>query len=162
MYCPNCGSDNKKTQNYCRFCGLNLVEIARSLKNQLAFGEKAYALKKSDKLKRILSKTSVVLVAASFIGLVLVLLVDRSYLGLLAQYSLGIFLLLQVLSFVIDKVSENTVNKQNPARAEYSVTQFESKETAKLLEDKPFEPIGSIVENSTELLPVENKTRKFE
>ena len=162
MYCPNCGSDNKKTQNYCRFCGLNLVEIAKSLKNQLAFGEKAYALKKSDKLKRILSKTSVVLVTASFIGLIFVLLFDRSYLGLLAQYSLGVFLLLQLLRFVIDKVSENIVNKQNSAPADYSVRQFESKETRNLLEDKPFEPAASVVENSTELLHIENKTRKFD
>ncbi len=42
------------------------------------------------------------------------------------------------------------------------VEQFESKETAKLLEEKSFEPAPSVVENSTELFPVENKTRKFE
>lgn len=162
MYCPNCGSDNKKTQNYCRFCGLNLVETAKSLKTQLAFGEKACALKKSDNLKRVLSNTSVVLVTASFIGLILVLLFDRSYLGLLAQYSLGIFMLLQLLRFVIDKVGENIVNRQNPVAADDSVRQFESKKTGKLIEEKPFEPFGSVVENSTELLAVENKTRKFE
>lgn len=162
MYCPNCGSDNTKHQNFCRFCGLNLVDTAQSLKLQLAFGEKAVSLKNSDKLRRILSKTSVGLVTASFIGLILVLLIDRSYLGLLAQYSLGIFMLLQLSRFVIDKFSENIVNKQNPVPAENSAAQFESKETNRLLEEKPFAPIGSVVENSTELLHVENKTRKFE
>jgi len=33
---------------------------------------------------------------------------------------------------------------------------------ARRLEEKPFEPIPSIVENSIDLLPVENRTLKFE
>jgi hypothetical protein len=41
------------------------------------------------------------------------------------------------------------------------VERFESKETAKLLEEKPFGAVPSVIENSTELFPVENKTRKL-
>ena len=37
----------------------------------------------------------------------------------------------------------------------------EAKNTDKLLEEKPFEPVQSVTENSTELLLVENKTRKI-
>ncbi|HEX8564228.1 MAG TPA: hypothetical protein VF648_01070 [Pyrinomonadaceae bacterium] len=36
----------------------------------------------------------------------------------------------------------------------------DKKETGKLLEEKPFEPVQSIAENSTELLSIENKTKK--
>ncbi len=38
----------------------------------------------------------------------------------------------------------------------------EKQDTAKLLEEKPFEPVGSVTENSTELLFVENKTTKLQ
>ncbi|HEX8267017.1 MAG TPA: hypothetical protein VF596_16565 [Pyrinomonadaceae bacterium] len=37
----------------------------------------------------------------------------------------------------------------------------DKKDTGKLLEEKPFEPIQSVTENSTELLSVENKTQKI-
>jgi hypothetical protein len=37
----------------------------------------------------------------------------------------------------------------------------EPKDTGKLLEEKPFEPIPSVVENTTELLYTKNKTQKF-
>ncbi|MCA1622464.1 MAG: hypothetical protein LC778_01455 [Acidobacteria bacterium] len=37
----------------------------------------------------------------------------------------------------------------------------EAKNTGKLLEEKRFEPIPSVTENSTELLFVENETRKI-
>ncbi|HEX9930321.1 MAG TPA: hypothetical protein VGB02_17430 [Pyrinomonadaceae bacterium] len=36
----------------------------------------------------------------------------------------------------------------------------DKKDTGKLLEEKPFEPVQSVTENSTELLSVENKTKK--
>ncbi len=37
----------------------------------------------------------------------------------------------------------------------------EAKDTGKLLEEKTFEPVQSVTENSTELLLVENKTQKI-
>ncbi|HEX8399918.1 MAG TPA: hypothetical protein VF644_20980 [Pyrinomonadaceae bacterium] len=37
----------------------------------------------------------------------------------------------------------------------------DKKDTGKLLEEKPFEPVQSVTENSTELLSVENKTQKI-
>jgi Na+-translocating ferredoxin:NAD+ oxidoreductase RnfG subunit len=48
--------------------------------------------------------------------------------------------------------------KMNPA---LSTELSKAPETGKLLEEKPFEPISSVAENSTELLFVENKTTKI-
>ncbi len=48
--------------------------------------------------------------------------------------------------------------KINPARSDELI---EAKDTGKLLEEKHFEPVPSVTENSTELLLVENKTRKI-
>ena len=38
---------------------------------------------------------------------------------------------------------------------------IEPKNTINLLEEKPFEPAASVTENSTELLFIENKTKKL-
>jgi hypothetical protein len=37
----------------------------------------------------------------------------------------------------------------------------EPKNTAKLLEEKPFEPVASVTENSTQLLYTKNKTKEL-
>lgn len=162
MFCPNCGANNNKKQNYCRFCGLNLQDTAKSLTNQIIFGEDSKSLKKLSFIKRVIDFTSTALIGMLIVGIAVYLfLFDPKFGKDLIKISLGIFFLLKTIQEIIGYFQRRAriENKRfEPMEAE----KFESKETAKLLEEKPFEPVPSVVENSTELFPIENKTRKFE
>ena len=158
MYCPNCGSDNSKTQNYCRFCGLNLVQTGKSLKSQLAFGERSYRLNKSDRIKRLINQATDVLTIVFFAVLMTIFLLDADYLKTFLTISVAIYFSMQFLKLIVYYWQRSQVRENVAASAK----EFETKETNKLLEDKPFEAIASPVrEDSTRLLHVENKTRKF-
>ncbi|MEJ7861823.1 MAG: hypothetical protein WKF90_09335, partial [Pyrinomonadaceae bacterium] len=60
-------------------------------------------------------------------------------------------------------ISFNQYVKERKAGVNPALTSelTEAKDTGKLLEEKPFELVPSVAENSTELLLVENKTRKI-
>ena len=162
MFCPNCGAGNNRKQNYCRFCGLNLQDAARSLMNQIVFGEDSKSLKQLSSVKRIVDFTSTALVGMLVVGIAAYLFFfDPKFGKDLIKISLGILFLLKTVQEIIGYLQRRA--RSGNKRFEPKVAeQFESKETAKLLEEKPFEPMTSVVENSTELLPIENKARRFE
>jgi hypothetical protein len=70
------------------------------------------------------------------------------------------FGLLSVFFFNYPKLFMN-FDKINPRLAPAESEEV-ANPTNKLLEEKPFEPIPSVTENTTDLLYVENKTRKLE
>ncbi len=71
---------------------------------------------------------------------------------------LFVFGLLAVFFFNYHKlVGGNSVN----TRLSEINEELKAKDTAKLLEVKPFEPIGSVTENSTEFLYTKMKTQKL-
>lgn len=166
MYCPNCGCENSKNQNFCRYCGLNLTDAAKSLKLQLSFGERAYKLQKSDKIKRISNRLNEILLIGLVVGFIAVFLTDIDKTKQFLKISIAVYLLFQIgLWFVNylqkEETKRNVANEIEAGEAVNPV--FETKETTQLLEEKKFEPaLPTITENSTELLLVENKTRKFE
>lgn len=161
MFCPNCGANNNRKQNYCRFCGLNLQETAKSLTNQIVFGEDSKSLKKLSSVKRVVDFTSTALIGMLVVGIAAYLFFfDPKFGKDLIKISLGVFFLLKTIQEIIgyfQRRARSGNQRFEPNRVERS----ESKETAKLLEEKPFEPVPSVIENSTELFPVESKTRKL-
>jgi len=162
MFCPNCGANNNKKQNYCRFCGLNLQDTTKSLMNQIVFGEDSKSLKKLSSVKRVVDFTSTALIGMLIVGIAAYLFFfDPKFGKDLIKISLGIFFLLKTIQEIIGYF-QRRARSENKRIEPKAAEQFESKETAKLLEEKPFEPVPSVVENSTELFPIENKTRKFE
>lgn len=163
MFCPNCGANNPKKQNYCRFCGLNLQETTKSLMNQIVFGEDSKRLQTLRPVKRVVDFTSTVLVGALFVGAVAFLFFDQNFGKDLMKVSLGILILFQIVQGAIRYLQRQELSKVESKRFGPSkIEQSESKETAKLLEQKPFEPVPSVIENSTELFPLENKSRNLE
>ena len=161
MFCPNCGANNSKKQNYCRFCGLNLQDTAKSLTNQIVFGEDSKSLKRLSSVKRVVDFTSTALIGMLIVGIAAYLFFfDPKFGKDLIKISLGIFFLLKTIQEIIGYF-QRRARSENKRFEPKVAEQFESKETAKLLEEKPFEPVPSVVENSTELFPVENKTRKL-
>jgi hypothetical protein len=161
MFCPNCGANNYKKQNYCRFCGLNLQETAKSLTNQIIFGEDSKSLKKLSSVKRVVDFTSTAMIGMLVVGIAAYLFFfDPKFGKDLIKISLGVFFLLKTIQEIIGYF-QRRARSGNKRFEPNGVEQFESKETAKLLEEKPFEPVPSVIESSTELFPVENKTRKL-
>lgn len=162
MFCPNCGASNNKKQNYCRFCGLNLQETAKSLINQIVFGEDSKSLKKLSSVKRVVDFTSTALIGMLVVGIAAYLFFfDPKFGKDLIKISLGVFFLLKTIQEIIGYF-QRRARSENKRFEPNRVERPESKETAKLLEEKPFEPVPSVIENSTELFPVESKTRRLE
>lgn len=161
MFCPNCGANNNKKQNYCRFCGLNLQETGKSLMNQIVFGEDSKSLKKLSSVKRVVDFTSTAVIGMLVVGIAIYLFFfDLKFGKDLIKISLGVFFLLKTAQEII-AYFQRRARSENKRFEPNGVEGFESKKTAKLLEEKPFEPVPSVIENSTELLPVENETRKL-
>lgn len=163
MFCPNCGAKNGEEQNYCRFCGLNLQASARSLMDQIVHGDKSDALKKLKAVKRTADIASAVLIAALVIGLVadIFFMVDFSK-GLLI-FIIGLFVLIQIIQgsvgfFQRHDESRSAAQKFASKRPE----NFETRGSAKLLEEMPIEPVASVTESTTRLLPTEKKLNNEE
>jgi hypothetical protein len=72
------------------------------------------------------------------------------------------FIVFAVLSLIFVVFNEDLKEKKAKLNPILKHELAEQKDTAKLLEEKPFEPAASVTENSTELLLVKNRTKKFE
>jgi uncharacterized membrane protein YvbJ len=164
MFCPNCGASNNKKQNYCRFCGLNLRDTAKSLTSQIVFGEDSSLVKSLGSVKRSLDFALAALAGVVIVSAVAYFFFKSGFGKDMMKFGVIIFFLLET---VLGAVGYYQRKERSKARATNKFEQsagerIESKETARLLEEKPFEPLPSVVENTTELLPLENKTRRLE
>jgi hypothetical protein len=163
MYCPNCGASNSKKQNYCRFCGLNLRDAAKSLTNQIVFGEDSDLLKSLSSVKRVIDLASAALAGVLIIYVLAYLFIEPGFGKGVMKVSLGVLFLLKFIQEIIGYYQRKERGKARANKFEQGATaQSGSQAAAKFPEERPFEPVPSVLENSTELLPIENKTRKLE
>jgi len=166
MFCPNCGSNNSTEQKFCRSCGLNLEKSAESLVEQMPNAQNPNLLKQTQQIEKFgnfaLGGFGVVLLTA--VGAIIYFIFSKMILSganVLAGILIIAFFIFAVLSLIFVILNESTKEKKakiNPVLADELTG---AKDTGKLLEEKPFEPVSSVTENSTELLFAENKTRKI-
>ena len=166
MFCPNCGTNNSAEQKFCRSCGINLGVIAESLLLQLTTARDANSSKKERSIENLrnfaLSRIGLALLISVIpliagIFLKVILMDGNIVFGILMIFCAVLAELIMLLICFNQSVKEKKA-KMNPAlTSELSA----AKNTGKLLEQKPFEPVQNVMENSTELLFVENKTRKI-
>jgi len=166
MFCPNCGSNNSTEQKFCRSCGLNLEKSAESLVEQMPNAQNPNLLKQTQQIEKFgnfaLGGFGVVLLTA--VGAIIYFIFSKMILSganVLAGILIIAFFIFAVLSVIFVILNESTKEKKakiNPVLADELTG---GKDTGKLLEEKPFEPVSSVTENSTELLFAENKTRKI-
>ena len=161
MFCPNCGASNDKKQNYCRTCGLSLRAAAKSLADQIVFGEESDSVKKLSSAKRFVEIASVVVLGALLVGASAYLFFIDAKFGMgLVKVSLVVFFGLKAVQEVIGYFLRKA--RRNNRRPEPAADpKLEGAPTAKLIEDRTFEPAQSVVEEPTALLHAEKSTARF-
>ena len=166
MFCPNCGANNTSEQNFCRQCGLNLEDAAKSLLAQIPSAEKANLMRHEKWLERFgnfalggLGGVALIAFTAGLWYFVSKFIVSGTNIWTIVLFvAFAIFGLLSLIFVIFNE----SLKEKKAKLKQSSANELETpKTTGKLLEEKPFEPARSIVESSTELLPLENKTRKF-
>lgn len=167
MFCPNCANKIENEQNFCRFCGLKIASIMQIVAEQNPDNEFLILQKR----KELFDKLGVfALICFGGIGISYLfykiiyykmILFGENVMFWSAFLAFVVFGLAAVFFFNYPKffISEK-LNELREKTAETEKNQIGA-ETNKLLNESHFEP-ASVTENSTELLAVENKTRKFE
>jgi hypothetical protein len=160
MHCPNCGSRNKKKQNYCRYCGLHLPDIEKLFLSQLVFGEDTRQLKRLRSAGKLIDYVQILLVVSFALGIFKLATTDFDGGKDLIKLSLLSFMLLLAADGILkyfQRQSLKTNRRDVITSAEEG--KFEARETAKLIEEQPFSSVPNVTEVSTELLFVENKSK---
>ncbi len=164
MFCPNCGAQNKKKQNYCRYCGLSLQDIEKSYLNQLVFGADTKRLKNSRTVRKAADSAQYFSGVMLFVGIITSFFSDSAMGKTLITASLLSFFLVQVIREVAGyfQRQNSELNDAQNISNDAKMREFGTRETNKLIEEKPFIPVSSITEGETELLYADkNSTKKF-
>ena len=158
MHCPNCGSRNKKHQNYCRYWGLHLPDIEKLFLSQLVFGEDTKQLKRLRSAGKLIDYIQILLIVLFALGIFKLATTDFDGGKDLVKLSLVSFMLLLAVDGIL-KYFQHQSLKTNRRDVITSAEEekFERQETVRLIEEKPFYPVPSVTEASTGLLFIDNK-----
>jgi uncharacterized membrane protein YvbJ len=166
MFCPNCGANNSTEQKFCRSCGLNLEKSAQSLNEQMPNAQNANLLKQTRLLEKFgnfaFGGFGIVLLTA--IAAIIYFIFNKMILpgtNVLAGLLFVSFIVFGVLAVIFILFNEHLNDKKAKTNSALPSELTAAKDTGKLLEEKHFEPVPSVTENSTELLFAENQTRKI-
>ena len=164
LFCPNCAANNKIEQNFCRYCGLNLREISKSLLTQCSTDESANQFKRLKLMKKLTDISSIgliIVVAAGILFYLYLILTKMVFSG--ERVVIGLVLIFMIFEFVMRHLRRMKNARQKEDKVDFELPKESKKrETAKFLVEKPFEPAASLTESSTQLLFAENRTKKME
>lgn len=165
MFCPGCGSKNSTDQRFCRSCGMNLEQAAQSLLEQFPGGESIDLARREEMLERFGK------IAFGGFGIVLLIAVAGMIYTIVTKMVLGgeqpwagvvlvAFILFAVLTLIYVVFNEDLKEKRKKALRPPPVEPTrDSVVTGKLLDEGHFEPIPTVTENTTDLLPSRNRER---
>jgi hypothetical protein len=168
MYCPNCGKKNYDQQNFCRSCGLKLEQISAALTEQRPEREPDIIERKEARLEVFGNVAFIglgIVLAAGIVGILYVIITKFILSGEnpLAGVLLANFIVFAALALTYVVLREDLNDRKKKARAVPASPPAGEHEidTNKLLQDPIDEPVPSIVEDTTDLLPVEKRNRKL-
>ena len=164
MFCPNCGAENNSEQNFCRSCGLNLNAVIRSISEQLPSNEHARLQRRKELFEKLgsFSLTISGIIAFSFL-IFLAVYYKMAWLGPEVLFWSGFgaligFLLLSIFFLGYPKLFMKFERLDH--RERHTSEPEIAAPTTKLIEDRPFEPIPSVTEDSTDLLPAPDRRQR--
>lgn len=160
MYCPNCGQSNEIEQRFCRRCGLNLEAVSDSLAAQLERGNVEPTDRNLELFGNIAFGGFSILVLFGIVALIYTVLAETVLKGEHLIFGIGLSLFLVFAAMTLAYVVMNESRKEKLAQRKQN-PEIASPGTERLLVDRPFEPVPSVVEDTTELLGVESRTRKL-
>ena len=155
MYCPNCATENKVGLSFCRNCGLKLDAVVEAVADQIPVDRDI----EQHRRKRMFERAGLgTLKFAGLIGVALILFFVTQYealgymfgptlFGAIVAWVWLVLVGLGIRSFpkIFMKGSDppSSVNVPVPTGV-----------TTKLIEDRPFESVPSVTEDTTERLKV--------
>lgn len=160
MYCPNCGQSSGIEQRFCRKCGLNLEAVGVSLSQQLEGGTIEPVDRKLEMFGNIAFGGLSILLLLGIAALIYTVLEETVLKGDNVLFGVGLSLFLIFAAMTLAYVAINESRKERITKRKQDPV-LNARDTAKLLVDPPFEPVPSVVDDTTELLKIENRTRKL-
>ena len=161
MYCPNCGKTNSAEQKFCRSCGLRLEQIVQSLVEQTKNPDQNLITQQRnlDRWINIVAGVTVsILVGAVIWGIVYAIIIVK---GAVVSGSIFLAVILGIVLFALLNLYRHSLaSKSSKGSPQPSLTESTAAaDTGKLLSEPRYEPVPSVVENTTELLTVEKQNR---
>ncbi|HKP69825.1 MAG TPA: zinc ribbon domain-containing protein [Pyrinomonadaceae bacterium] len=163
MFCPACGSNNATDQRFCRKCGMNLESTSDALREWRP-SESVSLLTQERRLERFgqfaFGGFGIVLVLA-VAGLIYTIFTKMVLVGgqPVAGLLLIAFLVFAVLTLGYVVFNEDLKEKRKKAGRTLPNELENPAVTGRLLEDKEFEPMPTVTENTTNLLPLPKPER---
>jgi hypothetical protein len=162
MFCPNCGANNTTEQNFCRSCGLSLEKVSLALLEQIPSAENAELVRQHKDLEKLvrLGFVGLEIVAVFAFGAMIYSVVVKMILSetnIIGGIVIIAFTLFAVLSLAYVLYMKTLENNRKLLHLSKNIEMPEDKISGKLLEEKSFEPVPSVTEDTTKLLKVEPK-----
>lgn len=161
MYCPNCGKENAAGQGYCRACGLKLDAVAKVVADILPSEENAALQRRKHILERLgkgaLSIAGLIALMSFIFAAALykLILFGPEVLFLASAIALAVFTVLGAGLIGYSKLFLPTGTTDERAAIDGTPS---INTTGKLIDDRPFEPVPSVIENTTDLLPRKSRS----
>ena len=163
MFCPNCAARQSGEQNFCRSCGLELVEVTRAMELHGPSRERAAIEQRRERVERLgyLSLSVAGVIALSLLigiaGYFKLVLLGPEVLLTSAIGALVGFVLLALGFLGYSKFFLTPARRDD--HAEPADTPLPATPTNRLIADTPVDYIPSVTEHSTELLE-SSRTRR--
>ncbi len=161
MFCPSCGAKNNIEQKYCRACGLNLEQTAASMLEQFPDGQRLELQQQEKTLEKFgnIAFGGFVVVIGIALCWMIYFVFEKMVLSGIQPFS-GILLIAFIvfaaltLGYVIWR--ESLKEKRQKIVTARGLDSLSESSSTKYLGETTFEPVPSVVEDTTELL-VKNK-----
>ena len=164
MFCPSCGSTNSTDQRFCRSCGMNLEPAAESLREQFPTGNRPDLDRREQRIERfgqIAFGGFMIVIVLAALGMIYTILDRIIFSGDSPLFGLGLmgFIIFGLLTLVYVFFREDLKEKRKKSAPATAPELQRPAVTGRLIEERDFEPVPTVTESTTELLPSRNRER---